>query len=130
MYTRIIFREDLRYWKAGEFNYNLLKKGWMPPHPTFFVKSDIYNRCGYFDTSYKISADYEIILRFLAKYKISTTYLPEVTVKMRAGGASNKSLSNIKKKSLEDYKALKTAKFNVPAYTLFCKNIRKLPQFF
>lgn len=120
----------LRYWKAGEFNYNSLKMGWMPPHPAFFVKKNIYDKFGGFDTSYKIASDYEIVLRFLAKHKISSSYLPEVTVKMRTGGASNKSISNIKHKSQEDYKALKAAGFSLPAFTLFWKNLRKVPQFF
>jgi glycosyltransferase len=119
----------LRYWKAGEFNYGLLKNGWMPPHPTFFVKKKIYDEFGGFDSSYKIAADYDLIMRFLAKHKISTAYLPEVTIKMRAGGKSNKSLNNIFRKSSEDYKALKQNDFPFPLYTLVCKNIRKLPQF-
>ncbi len=119
----------LRYWKAGEFNYSLLNRGWMPPHPTIFIKKKIYDESGGFNSSYKISSDYELVLRLLGKHKISTAYLPEVTIKMRAGGKSNKSIGNIYQKSSEDYRALKQNGFSFPAYTLFMKNLRKLPQF-
>jgi Glycosyltransferases involved in cell wall biogenesis len=57
----------IRYWKAGEYREGLIKWGWMPPHPTFFVKKEIYENYGYFNTSFKIAADYEIILRFFSK---------------------------------------------------------------
>lgn len=119
----------LRYWKSGEFNYSSLMHGWMPPHPTFFVKKKIYDQFGGFDESLKISSDYEITLRFLARHKISTAYLPEVTIKMRAGGASNKSIPSIIQKSREDYRALKANSIPLPLFTLFLKNIRKLQQF-
>ena len=119
----------LRYWKAGEFNYSLLNRGWMPPHPTIFIKKKVYDELGGFDSSYKIASDYELMLRLLGKHKISSAYLPEVTIKMRAGGKSNKSLKNIFQKSSEDYKALKQNEFPFPAYTLFLKNVRKVPQF-
>ena len=119
-----------RYWKAGEFNENKLRKGWMPPHPSFFIRKEIYDRYGLYDTDFKIAADYDLILRFLGKHKISTLYLPEVLVKMRWGGKSNKSLSNIIQKSYEDYRALKKNTFNNPLLILFKKNLSKLPQLF
>ncbi len=119
-----------RYWKAGEFNENKLRKGWMPPHPSFFIRKEIYDRYGLYDTDFKIAADYDLILRFLGKHKISTLYLPEVLVKMRWGGKSNKSLSNIIQKSYEDYRALKKNTSNNPLLILFKKNLSKLPQLF
>jgi len=119
----------IRFWKSEEFIFSKLKKGWMPPHPTFFVKKEIYNKFGYFDTSYRIAADYDIILRFLGKHKISTSYLPEVMIKMRVGGESNKSIENIIKKMREDVKALKKNKLG-NWHTVFMKNIIKIPQLF
>ena len=119
----------LRYWKAGEFKYDSLIMGWMPPHPTFFIKKSIYDEYGGFDTSYKIASDYEIILRFLIKHKISTAYLPEVTVKMRTGGASNKNFSSLILKSREDYRALKDNSIPLPIRALILKNFSKLNQF-
>lgn len=119
----------IRYWKSGEFTFSKLKKGWMPPHPTFFVKKEIYNQFGNFDTSFRIAADYDIILRFLGSNKISTAYLPQVMIKMRVGGESNKSLKNILKKMKEDVKALKKNNMG-GVHTVFLKNITKIPQLF
>ena len=119
----------LRYWKAGEFNYSFLKKGWMPPHPAFFVKKNIYDKYGGFDTSFKIASDYEIVLRFLAKHKISSAYLPEVTINMRTGGASNKNIASVIQKSREDYSALKINAIPFPLMALVFKNTRKIKQF-
>jgi glycosyltransferase involved in cell wall biosynthesis len=97
----------IRNWKSCELDYELFKKGWHPPHPTFFVKKDIYNKYGVFDTRYKIGADYALMLKFLIKHKISVKYIPEVFVKMRVGGSSNKNLLNILKANFECYRALR-----------------------
>ncbi len=85
----------IRYWKSQPYRNGLFRKGWMPPHPTFFVKKEVYEKYGYFNTNFKIASDYELMLRFLHKYKISTCYIPEVLIKMRLGGASNRSLKNL-----------------------------------
>jgi len=117
----------VRYWESGDFYPRRLKFGWMPPHPAFYVKKSIYQKYGLFDTSYKISADYDLMLRFLYHGKISTVYLPEVLVKMRCGGTSNKNLKNILVKSREDLRAIRTNDLG-GFYTLACKNLFKLPQ--
>ena len=119
----------IRYWQSGDFSFNKLGYGWMPPHPTFFVKREIYERYGLFDTSFKIAADYDLILRFLGKQKISTHYIPNVLIKMRVGGASNKSWRNILKKSQEDLQAMKNNSIG-GMFGLLIKNFSKLPQFF
>lgn len=121
--------KTIRFWKSGSFTHSKLKLGWMPPHPSFFVKKSVYDQFGLFDLSFKIAADYDFMMRILFKEKISTAYLPEVLVKMRVGGESNKSVSNIVRKSKEDLRAMKQNGLGgVPA--LFSKNIRKVPQFF
>jgi len=118
----------LRYWKSGKFSLRNLKMGWMPPHPTLYIKREVYQKYGGFDISFKIAADYDSMLRFLGKYKISTAYLPEVMVKMRVGGASNRSLKNIIQKSKEDLHAIKKNEFG-NIFTLVFKNLRKVTQF-
>lgn len=118
----------LRYWKSGEFSIRKLKMGWMPPHPTFYVKKAVYDKYGLFNTNFRIAADYDTILRFLGKHRISTMYLPEVMVKMRVGGASNRSLKNIIKKTKEDMQAIQDNQFG-SLFTLAFKNLRKLTQF-
>jgi len=85
----------IRYWKSGDYSENKLKHGWMPPHPTFYVRGSVYEQHGGFDTSFRIAADYDCMLRFLARANIDCAYIPSVLVKMRLGGASNRSLGNI-----------------------------------
>lgn len=119
----------IRNWKAGNFSFKKLLNGWMPPHPTFFVKRYCYKEFGFFNLNYKIAADYELMLRFLGKNNISVCYLNQVLVKMRTGGTSNRSITNIFRKSAEDLKALKENKIG-GYYTLVLKNFRKLNQFF
>jgi len=127
-----VYKEDtnkiLRYWKSGVFSLRQLKLGWMPPHPTLYIKKWVYDKYGGFNIDMGISADYDTMLRFLGKYKISTQYLPEVMVKMRVGGASNRSLGNIIKKSKEDWDAINRNKFG-NIFTLVFKNLRKVTQF-
>ena len=119
----------VRYWQSGECSHVEMKKGWMPPHPAFFVRKEVYEKFGLFDTSYNIAADYDFMMRVLYKGGISTAYIPEVFVKMRVGGASNKSLKNIWRKSKEDLRAMKTNELGGVA-TLVNKNFRIIPQFF
>jgi len=119
----------VRYWKSGDYSIDKLVKGWTPPHPTFFLKKECYEKYGKFDLNLTISADYDFMLRVLGKHKISTAYLPKVIYKMRVGGASNKSIANIIKKSKEDIRALRNN--NIGGYlTLLMKNLSKIPQFF
>jgi len=119
----------VRYWKSGSFKHSKLKRGWMPPHPTFFVKREVYVKHGSFDTSFDIAADYDKVLRFLGSHKISTAYLPEVLIKMRLGGASNKNFANLRKKTSEDLRALRKNKIG-GRRTVMIKNLSKIPQFF
>ena len=75
-----------RYWKSGNFNIKKMRKGWAIPHPTFFVKKEIYNKFGLYSIRLKNASDYEMALRLLYKNKISVIYLPKIMVKMRIGG--------------------------------------------
>jgi glycosyltransferase involved in cell wall biosynthesis len=120
----------IRYWKAGQFNDRSFLQGWMPPHPTFFVKKAIYNRYGSFNTEVNSAADYELMLRFLHKHQISTAYLPEVMVYMRTGGLSNASLGSRILGHLEDHQAWKLNNLDPNFYTLLFKPIRKIKQYF
>jgi glycosyltransferase involved in cell wall biosynthesis len=81
-----------RYYSSSHFHPKLFAYGWMPAHPTFFVKRWAYEQYGVFQTDYQIAADYELLTRFLAKYQLSYSYLPQVMVRMRTGGASTHNL--------------------------------------
>ena len=80
--------KTVRYYDSSHFRPEKFAYGWMPAHPTFFVRKEIYDKYGTFKLDYKIAADYEILVRFLQKYKISYTYLNQVIIKMRLGGIS------------------------------------------
>lgn len=119
----------IRLWKSGEYRKSKLKTGWMPPHPTFYMKRELYNNFGLFDLSFKIAADYDSLLRYLWSNNVKLAYLPKVVTKMRVGGASNRSLSNIIHKTKEDIQAIKNNQLSWPV-AVFFKNVSKIPQFF
>lgn len=119
-----------RNWKAGTFFPDLFLKGWMPPHPAFFVKKSCYLMHGFYNTQLTSSADYELMLRLLYKYRCSTTYLPEVLVKMRVGGQSNVSILNRIKANQEDRIAWKINNLSPSLFTFIRKPLSKLKQFF
>lgn len=91
----------VRYWKSRGYVSGLFKSGWMPAHPTFFVRKSIYQRLGVFNLNYKIASDFELLFRFIEQHKIRTKYIPKVLVNMRLGGTTNKNLSNILKQNKE-----------------------------
>lgn len=118
----------LRYWRSGAFTRSKLRFGWMPPHPAFYVRAARLAEVGVFDDRLRIAADYDFVLRCLAGPNSRATYVHDVLVRMRAGGASNRSFKAMLHKSREDLWALK--RNGVGGWpTLLCKNLRKLPQF-
>lgn len=119
----------VRTWKAGNYTRRSFYYGWMPPHPTFFVRKTVYDRFGLFNLELKTAADYEIILRFLLKNGIRSAYIPEVMVKMRMGGASNASLRQRIKANQEDYWAWRLNGLRPNPFTLFLKPARKIGQY-
>ncbi len=118
----------LRNWKSKHFEPKLLKMGWMPPHPTLFIKKKVFDEIGIYSLNYKIAADYDFILRLFSNPIYTFKYLPQVITKMRIGGESNKSIHNIILKSKEDLKALKQNNVGGVS-TLVWKNLSKIPQF-
>jgi glycosyltransferase len=117
----------VRYWRAGNFTRQQLANGWMPPHPTFYVRRSVYRDFGGFDTRFKIAADYENMLRILWRGGVRAAYIPEVLVRMRTGGLSNRLLNTLVK-SREDYAALRQNGIG-GLQALLLKNVTKLPQF-
>jgi glycosyltransferase involved in cell wall biosynthesis len=136
VYADLIFvnREDtnkvMRVWKAGECKPDSFEKGWMPPHPTFFVRKSVYEKYGYINTDLKLSADYELMLRLIHKHKIKIAYLPETIVKMRMGGVSNVSFFVKLKANIEDKLAWKMNNLKPGFFTTLRKPLRKISQYF
>ncbi len=119
-----------RNWVSGKYEQGLFYKGWMPPHPTFFIKNECYKKYGYFNLKLKSAADYELMLRMLHVHQIKAAYLPKVLVKMRVGGKSNISLMNRIKANREDKLAWNINGIKPRFYTLLMKPLSKLGQFF
>lgn len=119
----------VRRWKSGQYVREKMRNGWMPPHPTFYMTRSCYDKFGGFDLNYCIAADYDSLLRYLWKNNISAEYIPEVLVKMRVGGESNRSIGNIVRKTLEDRRAM-IANGLPCVRALIGKNFSKVPQFF
>ena len=120
----------VRYWVAGTFSRTGFYWGWMPPHPTFFVRRRVYEQFGMFKLNQGSAADYELMLRFLFRHRISTRYIPEVLIAMRSGGVSNRTVGNRFNANRMDRNAWKVNGLRPLPWTLFCKPLRKIPQFF
>ena len=118
-----------RHWQSGAYTDGLFRKGWMPPHPAFFLRKEYYDRYGSFNTTFASAADYELMLRMLEKHKVSTAYLPEVLVRMRTGGVSNITLKNHIRANREDRRAWKINGLKPGWFTLIRKPLSKLTQF-
>ncbi len=125
--------EVVRHWQSGGFRDGKFKRtgflnGWMPPHPTFFLRKSAYDRHGAFNLQLKSAADYELMLRMLFKQQLSTAYLPEVLVRMRTGGVSNANWTNRWKANREDRMAWRLNGLKPRPWTLLMKPLRKLAQ--
>jgi glycosyltransferase involved in cell wall biosynthesis len=110
-------RKVVRYWKSRPFVPGSFARGWSPAHPTFYSRRSVLQRFGGFDLSYRLAADTELMMRYLERGVISTAYIPKVQVRMRVGGATNRSLRNIFRQNQEIFRALK--KNDVPYSSIF-----------
>jgi len=119
----------IRRWISGNYNINKFRNGWMPAHPTFYMRREQYLSLGGFDLKYSISSDYESMVRYLWKNNLRAAYIPKVFINMRVGGESNRSLANIWKKSKEDVKVMVNSGIP-PIRGLLFKNLSKISQFF
>jgi glycosyltransferase involved in cell wall biosynthesis len=121
----------VRYWRSRRFETGLFKKGWVPAHPTLFIRKQVYDQYGVFDLKYKLAADFELMVRFLEYYRIRVAYIPKIFVKMRTGGATNKSISNIVKQNFEIFQACKKNDMKISSLSfLMNKFITRLHQFY
>ncbi|NQY67634.1 MAG: glycosyltransferase [Flavobacteriales bacterium] len=119
----------IRYWRTGEFNREAFKDGWMTPHMATYIKKEIYEVYGGFSLNFKISADYELMLRFMYKHNTKCVYLPKVIVKMLAGGVSNNSLMNYWVSNYEVYKSWKINNLAISPLIIIRKPLSKVFQF-
>ena len=118
----------VRRWRSGTMGPRSFLRGWMPPHPTFFLARSVYAEHGVYSLGLRSAADYELMLRMLHKHRVSAAYLPEVLVKMRTGGMSNSSWENRWRANREDRAAWRMNGLRPMPWTLVMKPLRKLGQ--
>lgn len=120
----------IRKWKSKIFKPSLLSSGWMPAHPTLFLKKEVFQKHGLYDTHFKIAADYDFILRIFKDDQLKFEYLPITITNMSIGGVSTSGFRNLVRKSYEDYMVLKKHKMKFPILILFRKIVGKISQFY
>jgi glycosyltransferase involved in cell wall biosynthesis len=123
-------KKVVRYWRSCDYCPGLFEKGWMPAHPTFFVRRQVYEKWGGFDLAFPRQADFELTMRLLAIHKIRSVYVPRVWVRMRTGGVSNRSLVGILKGNIEAYRACRKNRLSVNVLFIPRKLLSRIPQFF
>ena len=117
-----------RYWRAGRSGRDRLRAGWMPPHPTMYLRKSVYQELGGFRTDFASAADYEFILRLMKPRHITLHYLPEILVCMEVGGISNRSFRHRLLAHRMDWRAWTENKLSPGLFTLPLKPLRKVPQ--
>ena len=108
----------VRIWKGSQYQKGGFRKGWHPAHPTFYARKKYFDEYGAFDTSFQVSADFELMLRFIEKHQVSSRYIPHYLVKMRMGGESTGSLKNIIKGNKNILRAFRQNGFSCPPFYL------------
>lgn len=124
------FKRILRKWISKQFTNRDILFGWMPAHPTLYLKRELFDRFGYYSLDFGTAADYELMVRYLYVNKINAHFLDKLLVNMRIGGMSNSSLKQRYLAFANDYKAVKRNKLPYPLTTVLLKKISKLQQFF
>ena len=123
--TRVI-----RYWRSRPYQPGLFETGWMPAHPSFYVKRWVYEKYGGFDSEFQLQADFDLAMRLIAVHGIRTSFVPEVWVRMNWGGLSNRSLANVLRGNLEAYRICRKNGLAVPPWFPVRKILSRIPQFF
>lgn len=119
----------VRKWRSKPYWHGMFQFGWMPAHPTFYAKREMFARYGNYKPEYGSAADYELMMRFIHKHRARTVFLPDVMIKMRVGGMSNSSVKNRLDANKKDMAAMKANGIAIPFITALLKPLRKLPQF-
>lgn len=119
----------IRYWKGVSFKRSRFKYGWMPAHPTFYIRREMIGKYGLYENHYYTAADYEFMSRYLFLHKVTSTYLDTMLVKMRCGGVSNGNIKRRIRANRRDYLAMKKNKIPFSFFVSILKPLIKLPQY-
>ncbi|RYE30643.1 MAG: glycosyltransferase [Sphingobacteriaceae bacterium] len=133
VYGNLVFYNEtgriIRRWNSQTCSRLLLELGWMPPHPTLYLKKEIYKRYGNYRLDFGTAADYELILRVFYRYRIKTRFVDHVFIKMLTGGISNKNLLNHVTGNSNDFKAMKKHQLHAPFIAIILKPLQKVFQY-
>ncbi|SDT52873.1 glycosyltransferase [Mucilaginibacter mallensis] len=120
----------IRKWRSNSYKKGIFNLGWMPPHPTFYCKRELFERLGYYSLEYGTAADYELMLRYMHLQSIRICYINKVMVKMQCGGMSNNSPTNRVRAWKFDLRAMRSNGIQFPLFSLIIKPLRKIVQYF
>lgn len=116
----------VRKWHQGQ---GVIRSGWMPGHPTLYLKKEVYDKFGLYRTDYRISGDYEFMVRILYRKEVTLSYLPEILIYMSHGGTSTNSLGAYVESMMEGHRALVENHVPFAWVTDLCRVVRVLSQF-
>jgi glycosyltransferase len=119
----------IRYWKGSSYKRSRFRYGWMPAHPTFYMKRELVEKYGLYENHYYTAADYEFMARYLFLHKVSAQYIDSMLVKMRCGGISNVTLKSRLRANRRDFLAMKRNKIPFSFFVSVLKPLIKIPQF-
>lgn len=122
--------KPIRYWKSRPFRSGLFARGWVPAHPTFFARRAAYERYGGYDESLGLAADFDLMLRLLERHHLKSVYIPQVSVRMRVGGVSNRSIRNIVQQNIDIVRSCRKNRVSVSPMFFLAKPLAKLSQYF
>lgn len=120
----------LRHWKSAAYDRQRFLLGWMPAHPTFYVRKEVVTKLGGYKLDFLSAADYELMTRYLYRHGVTAWYLEKLIVKMRVGGVSNRSLLHRLRANRKDYQAMRENAFPFPLASSLLKPLTKVPQYF
>ena len=120
----------VRKWRTQQHVIKDFSMGWMPAHPTLYLKKELFNKYGNYSLNYGTAGDYELMLRFLYKFKIRALFFNKLIVNMRTGGVSNSSLKHRCSAFVNDYNAAKHNAIAIPLIAILLKKLSKITQFF
>jgi glycosyltransferase involved in cell wall biosynthesis len=120
----------VRKWRSGSYKPGAFNRGWMPPHPTFYCRRELFEQYGPYRLDLGTAADYELMLRFIHKYQMKVCYLQSVMINMEQGGASNKNWKSRLSALQNDFRAMQINGVSRPLAALIAKPLRKISQYF
>lgn len=120
----------VRIWKSKSYHKNFFENGNVPPHTSLFLKNSVYKNSGFFNLSLKLASDYEFMLRAFKNNIAFSKYIPNVLIRMRLGGSTNKNWRNIVKGNIEVLKSWRINNLKIPVFLIPCRIVKRLIQFF